>query len=151
MTDLLHVLPDFSTKPFSNLLPSLERSQITVSDILTTDAVDLAKRAQLPVREVRRLTDALVAALNVQLGLSINETAGDAQAYLDLPPSQKRQKRDEQASLQKLGTDLEKEWNTISILDVGLDAALSGGILTGYVTEVTGERYGHTSLSTIAP
>lgn len=140
MTDLLHVLPDFSTKPFSNLLPSLERSQITVSDVLTSDAVDLAKRAQLPAREVRRLADALTAALHAQLGVSTTPS-GDAQEDSDLPPSQKRQKRDEQASLQRSGTDLEREWNTISILDEGLDAALSGGIPTGYVTEVTGERY----------
>jgi DNA repair protein RAD57 len=70
MTDLLAVLPEFCTKPFSNLLPSLERAQITVADVLTSDAVDLAKRAQLPAREIRRLTDALINALHVQLGVA---------------------------------------------------------------------------------
>jgi len=148
MTDLLHVLPDFSTKTFSNLLPSLERSQITVSDILTSDAVDLAKRAQLPAREVRRLADALLAALHAQLGLP---PYGDAQEDSDSPPSQKRRKTDQQASLQRPGTDLERDWSTISILDAGLDAALSGGIPTGYVTEVTGERYGYLSVGVIIP
>ena len=32
-------------------------------------------------------------------------------------------------------------WNTISTLDSVLDELLGGGIPTGYLTEVTGERY----------
>ena len=67
MTDLLAVQPEFCTTPFSNLLPSLERAQITVADVLTSDAVDIAKRAQLPVREIRRLTDALLHGLHLSL------------------------------------------------------------------------------------
>jgi len=146
MTDLLHVLPDFSSKPFSNLLPSLERSRITVADILTLDAIDLARRAQVPAREVRRLGDALLGALHIQLGL---DTALAAQAGAESADTltQKKQKAEEQKSLQKSGADLEEEWNTISTLDDGLDAALSGGIPTGYVTEVTGERYALTFYS----
>lgn len=140
MTDLLHVLPEFTTKPFSNLLPSLERSQITVADILTSDAIDLAKRAQLPSREIRRLGDALLSDLHAQLGLSTTRSEDDVGDESDAPPSQKKQKREAQDLLQKTGADLERAWGTISTLDQGLDAALSGGIPTGYVTEVTGER-----------
>lgn len=32
-------------------------------------------------------------------------------------------------------------WNAISTLDPALDELLGGGIPTGYLTEVTGERY----------
>ena len=37
--------------------------------------------------------------------------------------------------------DLDAEWNTISTLDDGIDAILGGGLPTGYLCEVTGERY----------
>lgn len=32
-------------------------------------------------------------------------------------------------------------WSAISTLDESLDEVLGGGILTGYITEITGERY----------
>jgi DNA repair protein RAD57 len=50
MTDLLQVLPDLDSKPYSHLLPSLDRALITTNDLLTLDAADVAKRAQLPAR-----------------------------------------------------------------------------------------------------
>lgn len=79
MTDLLQVLPDdFDTKPFSNLLPSLDKALITTNDLLTLDATDVAKRAQLPAGELRKLTDAVVAALHRQLGLGGEEPLGNA-------------------------------------------------------------------------
>jgi DNA repair protein RAD57 len=112
MTDLLHVLPDFDAKPFAHLLPSLDKALITTNDVLTLDAAAVAKRAQLPAGELRKLADAVLAALHCQLGFGPEEAA--------------RTPKD--------------DWACISTLDAELDAALGGGIPRGYLVEVTGER-----------
>jgi len=138
MTDLLAVLPEFCTQPFSNLLPSLERAQITVADVLTSDAVDIAKRAQLPAREIRRLTDALLHGLHTQLGVA---QSSDQNSDGEVIRAQNGQAETSSSTLRTLGSNLEDSWNAISTLDLRLDSALAGGIPTGYVTEVTGERY----------
>jgi len=125
MTDLLTVLPSFSTSPFSNVLPSLERNQIAVADLITLDAVDVARRAQLPAREVRRLTDALLEALHDDLAIG---------STISQPSVENR------SSLVSTGTSLVDKWSAISLLDEHVDAALGGGIPTGYLTEIVGER-----------
>jgi DNA repair protein RAD57 len=124
MTDLLQVLPDdFDTKPYSHLLPSLDKALITTNDLLTLDAADVAKRAQLPAGELRKLADAVVAALHRQLGLGRQEPPGNAFLSGSSNPAHS-------------GT----RWSCISTLDEKLDAALGGGIPPGYLVEVTGER-----------
>lgn len=124
MTDLLQVLPDdFDTKPYSHLLPSLDRALITTNDLLTLDAADVAKRAQLPAGELRKLTDAVVAALHRQLGFGGQEPLGNASS-----------------SAWSLSIHAETDWNCISTLDEGFDVALGGGVPPGYLVEVTGER-----------
>jgi DNA repair protein RAD57 len=124
MTDLLQVLPDdFDTKPFSHLLPSLDKALVTTNDLLTLEAADVAKRAQLPAGELRKLTDAVVAALHRQLGLGGDEPLANAFLSASNDPAQS-----------------ETAWSCISTLDEKLDAALGGGIPPGYLVEVTGER-----------
>lgn len=124
MTDLLHTLPDFPTKSYSHLLPSLEKNLITTTDLLTLDALEIAKRAQLPLLDVKRLINHVIRILQSQLGLGQdegqNELNGDSR---------------------KSGKEVVEKWNTISLLDATLDSALGGGIPTGYITEFTGERY----------
>ncbi|KAJ4369740.1 DNA repair protein rhp57 [Neocucurbitaria cava] len=122
MTDLLQVLPDFDTKPYTHLLPSLDKSLITTNDLLTLDAADVGKRAQLPPGELRKLTDAVVSGLHRGLGFGGEEAAGNA--FL--------------AGLGH-GDASQSEWSCISTLDETLDAALGGGIPRGYLVEVTGE------------
>ncbi|KAK0608989.1 DNA repair protein rhp57 [Lasiodiplodia hormozganensis] len=122
MSDLHHVLPDgFPAHHFSHLLPSLDRHRVTTTDILTLDAVDLAKRAQVPVAELRKLQQAIVSALHAELGVADSVEAADAgnNAAAD-------------------GWHA-AEWRTISTLDDRLDAELGGGIPAGYLTEITGE------------
>ena len=55
MTNLLTVLPDFDIQPFTHILPSLEKALVSAADLLTLDALDVAKRAQVPPGEVRKL------------------------------------------------------------------------------------------------
>lgn len=124
MTDLIQVLPDLDTTSFSHILPSLEKALISANDLITLDAVDVAKRAQVPQNEVRRLAGEIVSALHVSMGVKgdpILEARQTSSQGGDKPAS-------------------EPGWHTISTLDDGLDAALEGGFPAGQVTEITGER-----------
>lgn len=137
--NLLAEFPDIPTAEFANILPSLERHHITVSDVLTLDSVDVARRAQVPVREVRRLTDVLLKALRSQYGhLS---PSGQSEAY-----------RSATTTIDTLlvlpGPALPSMWSTISTLDGALDQVLAGGVRTGYLTEITGERWDSLARST---
>lgn len=128
MTDLGAVVPDISTAAFSHLLPSLERKNITCADLLTLDAVDIAKHAQLPARDVDRLAGALLDALHAQLHPDASrERAANPDAV-------------QSKALRSDGRDLQRAWRTISTLDERLDAALNGGFPLGRLSEITGER-----------
>lgn len=109
MTDLVHVLPDFDTGPYAHILPSLERALITSNDLLTLDALDIAKRAQVPWPEVDKLARALVDAL-----------------HDSIEPRQS-------------ATQEQPKENRISVLNEQLNEALGGGIPTGHLTEIVGE------------
>lgn len=115
MTNLLAVLPDFDIQAFSHIVPSLEKALISTADILTLDALDIAKRAHVPTEEVRKLANAL-----------LDDLKGDAQSS--------------RSHGFVLGQQLEEQ-HVISLLDDKLDASLNGGIHTGFLTEVAGERY----------
>lgn len=124
MTDLLTVLPHFDSRPYTHILPSLEKTLISSADLLTLDAVHIAKRAQLPPAEVKKLADALVQALSDEL-------------------STQPERLDEQGKhhfvLSRRGDSLPDHW-IISTLDDNLDLALNGGVHSSYLTEITGER-----------
>lgn len=128
MTDLLHVLPGFDLTRFSHILPSLERALITTNDLLTLDAIDVAKRAQVPPAEVGKLIDEILRQLYLELGLAetINGTNDSG--------SNNEHGHNGTVNL------VEEVAFSISTLDESLDASLGGGFPTGYLSEVTGER-----------
>jgi len=143
MSDLLlDVLPDFDARPFSHLLPSLDKCHIKTSDLLALDVADVAKRAQLPAGELRKLADAVVRALHRQLGF--REREGEGEGEEEEEEEEKEEKEAEDFFLSS--SDRPRAWSKggvfISTLDEELDAALCGGIPPGYVVEITGERYG---------
>lgn len=105
MTDLLQILPAFPTPAYARLLPSLEKAHVTTSDLVTQDVAEIAKRARIPLLDLKRLCDAVLQAL--QSDVQADKLVG----------------------------------GNISTLDDVFDEALGGGIPTGYVTEVAGERY----------
>lgn len=131
MTDLLHTIPDFPTKLYTHLLPSLEKNLITTTDLLTLDALEVAKRAQLPLLDVRRLSNHVVAILQGRLGLKTD----NAPVYQSAGQGQP-----EYGSLKERGNEATVQLSRISTLDPCIDAALGGGIPTNYITEITGER-----------
>ena len=127
MTDLISVVPQLSTSDYSNILPSLERRGITAADLLTLDAVDIAKQAQVPARDVRRL----VAALRNALRLQLEPDSGRQNTATPVLRSK--------SLLRSTGVELVEAWAAIGTLDEGLEKALGGGFPTGYLSEVTGE------------
>ncbi|KAL8853323.1 MAG: hypothetical protein Q9221_001799 [Calogaya cf. arnoldii] len=131
MTDLLHTLPNFPTKQYTHLIPSLEKSLVATTDLLTLDPLEIAKRAHLPLLDVRRLANHVLASLQTQLGVVDGTEA--LRKHEDSP------KLDDASSLKASGRTVSKEWSAITTLDPLLDAALAGGIPTTYITEVTGE------------
>ena len=132
MTDLLHTIPHFPINLYTHLLPSLEKHLITTTDLLTLDALEVAKRAQLPLLDVKRLATHVLTILQGRLGLqTINppscQNAGECLANY--------------GSLRKTGKEATIPMSFISTLDPSIDAALGGGIPIKYITEITGERY----------
>ncbi|GKT86909.1 DNA repair protein RAD57 [Colletotrichum tofieldiae] len=121
MTDLLQLIPDFPVGQFAGLVQSLERHQLSTTDLLTQDVVDIGKRTQLPLLDIKRLCAAVVDAL-----------------HRDFNPAH-QQPSNANPCLQRSLTELENQWSTISTLDDDLDHALGGGLPAGYVTEITGE------------
>ena len=136
MTDLLHVLLDFPTSDYTHLIPSLEKNFVTVSDLLTLDALELAKRAHLPILDLRRfvkhVVDCLQADLTGRTGQIIGNAPGGYDALTSNVETFPHDRNREGENLTSRGQ--------ISLLDPTLDSALAGGIATGYVTEITGER-----------
>jgi len=133
MTDLLTILPEFPTTPYSHLIPSLERTNVTIADLLTLDPVEIAKKCPLPLIDVRHLINRIVEALQEDTGIQDTSFA----TYNSL--FRQNDKNMVQNSV-KASRDVVNRWETISMLDKSFDAALGGGIPTGYITEVTGER-----------
>ncbi|KAI1281773.1 DNA repair protein RAD57 [Xylaria sp. FL0933] len=146
MTDLSQVLPDFPVAPYARLLPAIEKSQLTVTDLLTLELPEIGKRTQLPLLDLKRLCNAILAALHADLrvgGADDSDGKGNEQQK---QKQKQNESRPEQSSsigkspLRQTGTELlARPWHTISTLDASLDAALDGGVPTGYITEITGE------------
>lgn len=67
MSDLLDTLPDFNVKPYSHLLHSLEKNDITVTDLLTLDPIEIARKCPLPLLDLRRLVSDVIEALQKDL------------------------------------------------------------------------------------
>jgi DNA repair protein RAD57 len=144
MTDLSRVLPDFPIAQYARLLPAIENNRLTVTDLLTLEVPDIGKRTQLPLLDIKRLCNAILDALHTDLDVGRVGTTGDEEK------GKKKEKQNEPSladrrsvipgSLRQTGTELfAQPWHIISTLDGTLDAALGGGVPTGYITEITGE------------
>ncbi|KAI0472482.1 DNA repair protein RAD57 [Xylaria cf. heliscus] len=142
MTDLSQVLPDFPVAQYARLLPAIEKSQLTVTDLLTLEIPDIGKRTQLPLLDVKRLCNAILASLHADLGVGATDDGDGKQGQKQEQNKTRPEKRSSvgEGSLRQTGTELlARPWRTISTLDASLDAALGGGVPTGYITEITGE------------
>ena len=134
MTDLLSTLPDFSTAAYTHLIPSFEKNGITVADLLTLDPIEIVKRCPLPLLDVRRFVNEVIEALQADTAIRDVPTPTSDDLFAQ------REQEDVSEPAQSFKRNINK-WSVISTLDSNLDNALGGGIPTGYITEVTGERY----------
>lgn len=133
MSDLLDTLPDFDVKPYSHLLHSLEKNDVTVTDLITLDPVEIARKCPLPLLDVRRLASDVIEAL--QKDLKMLPTKQSTSSEL-LAPSSDDKHTSNSFSLQLHGQAM----SFIKTLDSALDKQLGGGFPVGYVTEIVGER-----------
>ncbi|KAI0181969.1 DNA repair protein RAD57 [Hypoxylon sp. FL1284] len=150
MTDLSRVLPDFPAGRFASLLPAIERHGLTTADLLTLQVPDIGKRTRLPLLDVKRLCNAVVDALHVDLGVSGNQQQ-QQQQQKPTGGDRKSEPRDGESKsapsaapaptpLKRTGAELlAAPRRFISTLDDALDAALGGGAPVGSVTEIVGE------------
>lgn len=127
MTDLARILPHFPASQYANLIPSLEKHQVTTSELLTLEAADIGKRTQLPLLDVKRLCSAVLAALHADLGVENGQPDAASRAGND----------EDSGALDE--TPQQPRWPKISTLDPVIDEILGGGIQTGHITELTGE------------
>lgn len=122
MSDILQLLPNIDTEPFEKVLERLEKANISSNDLMTLGPVDVARRADVSIDQVRELTATLITQLHAQLGSDVSEKAHE---------------KEEDSSAEPVKKD--SVWSHISTLDGGLDAALGGGFPAGQVCEITGE------------
>lgn len=147
MTDITKFLPSFPTDRFARLLAVLEQHDVTTTDLLTRDVGELASRTRTRLVDLQRLVDAVLGALHVDLGVRSNDAGGGVR--------QDGQGRDNDRRRQATGGEARTSVTRtlsppnpqppppqpqfITTLDPVLDAALGGGVPTGYVTEIVGE------------
>jgi DNA repair protein RAD57 len=122
MSDILQLVPNIDTEPFEKVLERLEKANISSNDLMTLGPVDVARRADVSIDQVRELTATLITQLHVQLGFDASENT---------------HKKEEDGPVKSANCD--SAWSHISTLDDDLDAALGGGFPAGQVCEVTGE------------
>ena len=139
MTDLHATLPNFSTQSYTHLLPSIEKNRITTTDLVTLDSLEIAKRARVPLLDVKRFIAHVLAALRADLGIrGIGQDVESERQFEDLP-------REGDAGWGRLRCDgrelAGKTFDQISLGDSQLDRVFGGGIPTGYITEIVGERF----------
>ena len=128
MSDIVHALPDFDIRPYSHLIHSIEKNDITVTDLLTLDPLEIARRCPLPLLEIKRLIKDVIEACQKDAGIAPKKvsTCDDLLASSGSFKQSKWQQRDATPHI-------------IKTLDSDIDATFNGGIYTGYITEIAGE------------
>ena len=130
MADLTEVLPNFNLKPYSHLLHSLDKYDVVVSDLLTLDPVEIAKRCPLPLKDVRSLVRDIIEAMQKEMNM-VTRKRDTSSIVLD------EASKDGQARAKKA---FFREEPVLKILDPAIDTALGNGLRTGHVIEIVGER-----------
>ncbi|EEH08400.1 RecA family ATPase Rhp57 [Histoplasma capsulatum G186AR] len=138
LMDILSTIPDFPTKSYAHILPSLERANIAVKDLVLFDPLEIAKQAKVAVTDVRALAENVINALHRDLGLGRYQGESIDVAPASRDDNEQYRVQDHGDPIVKLGHRV-PELSFVSTLDPVLDRVLAGGISTGYVTELAGE------------
>lgn len=130
MCDIPETLPDFNVSPFSHLIHSLRKNDFTVADLISLDPTEVARKCPLPLLDVRRLANALIAHMQKDLDMlpAAQSTSSDVLAST------------RQRATSDRATPRPSHALFIQTLDPDIDVLLGGGFPCGYVTEIVGER-----------
>lgn len=141
MSDLLSVLPDFPFTPQTHdIIISLEKQNISTADLLTLEQLDISKRATISLLDLRRFIKEVANALHTSIG-STYDTKDEVVAATAVGNARE--------PLGFTGLEVWKYQLYMSTGDSVLDGVLNGGIMSGGITEIVGERYGQLVIFTI--
>lgn len=132
MADLKDVLPHFDIQPWRHLTYSLEKKNVLTAELISQDAVEIARRCPLPLKEVKRLIVAVNAAL--QADLSFATITPRSTPEEETKEAARKEPRREQPRRVK------KRMTFVRTLDADIDHCLGGGFPTGSICEIVGER-----------
>lgn len=132
MSDLHEVVPDFDIKPYTHLLHSLEKNDITVADLITLDPKEIARKCPLPSADVQKLVTSLIQALqrDVQNGVTKKRKVPG----LNSVDAENGAPAEKSTAANLLG-----DYLVVKTLDSNIDQALGGGFQPGHITEIVGE------------
>ncbi|KAK2750370.1 hypothetical protein FQN57_003850 [Myotisia sp. PD_48] len=138
--DLSSILPEFPAHEHADILQTLENCHLTTKELLHFDAFEIARRSQAPVSTIRTLITRIIETLHKDLGLGeLVARNGDEPQQVETPLYGRECSPTKQLTRDGFSPELRPpSLARISTLDPILDAALDGGISTGYLTEVTG-------------
>ncbi|KAF8426645.1 DNA repair protein RAD57 [Tirmania nivea] len=131
MSDLLSVVPDFMLTPQTHkIVLSLEKHDITISDLLVLEQLDISKRTSISLLDLRRFIKEVANALHSSIGSAYDTNErGNTTAEVD----------NGGVLLGMTAFDVWKSQVYISTGDSEFDRALNGGVMTGGLTEIVGE------------
>ena len=133
MSDLSETLPDFDLGPYQHLLHSLQKNEITVADLISLEPVEIARKCPLPLLDVRRLASSVIEHLQRDLHMIAHETSTSSELLASTSGHK-------DAGIDVGSLARTEDPTFISTGDPRLDDVLGGGLPTGYITEVVGER-----------
>ncbi|RVX66785.1 hypothetical protein B0A52_08978 [Exophiala mesophila] len=159
MSDLLEVLPDFDTGPFTHLFHSLEKNNISVADLISLEPKEISRKCPLPLADVQKLRQSLVQAMQNDLKILVTKTprlgsravqkttsppsvsqAGPSDRHVS--PVRNTASVDESEDIRPAHTSTSyhpEQGSRLPILDPRLDDALGGGFRPGHISEIVGE------------
>jgi DNA repair protein RAD57 len=111
MSDII-LLPEISQRVSSRVLQLVDNAGVSVVDVLTLDAVEVSRRTKLSVLDVQDMVKCVLDTLGMEISTDV-----------------------------KTAVERERDFAFLTTGDEKLDRLLGGGIPTGSITEVTGERY----------
>ena len=157
MSDILEVLPNFDTKPYSHLFYSLGKNNITVNDLITLDPKDIARRCPLPSTDVAKLCADVIRSLQSDVRSSLRKKPKIGPASTLLAFKEEATKNEDgkvegmrlPKNISNTNRSLKYEVDSrptttsplqkVKTLDPVLDKALGGGFQPGHISEIVGE------------
>lgn len=153
MSDILEVLPDFDTKPYSHLFYSLGKNNIAVVDLVTGDPKEIARRCPLPAADVAKLCADVIRSLQIDVHGRLKKKPRITHPQVVAASEEKNNREDDELQGKKQVKDtsssvesdvrlrpkLDSPLPRVKTLDPALDDALGGGFRPGHISEIVGE------------